>query len=85
MNSLTNEIDRLRLSKGVCEREFREYRAQVWNYFKFLCTNLRSLLHCILYIQVEVIPFFLYIALYMSIVGSMMRISRKRCTLIFAH
>jgi len=29
MNSLTNEIDRLRLSKGVCEREFREYRAQV--------------------------------------------------------
>ena len=29
INSLTNEIDRLRISKGVCEREFREYRAQV--------------------------------------------------------
>jgi len=29
INSLTSEIDRLRLSKGVCEREFREYRAQV--------------------------------------------------------
>lgn len=29
INSLTSEIDRLRLSKGVCEREFREYRSQV--------------------------------------------------------
>ena len=61
MNSLTNEIDRLRLSKGVCEREFREYRAQVWNYFKFLCTHFRSPLHFIHTIQIEVIPFSMYI------------------------